>query len=94
MESSGSGKPFNPIRTWIRLWTAWVEEYKLVRLSESGPDMFDVVRPSFETEFGSVVPVADAGVYKSYRASYDLCREEFDVAPYEVVSVRLTRSTS
>ncbi|WP_238532917.1 HAD hydrolase-like protein [Halalkalicoccus jeotgali] len=34
-----------------------------------------------------VVSVADAGAYKPHRASYDLCCDEYDVAPHEVVFV-------
>ncbi|WP_227377748.1 haloacid dehalogenase type II [Haladaptatus halobius] len=63
------------------------EEYKLVGLSNGDPDMLDAVRPNFETELDGVVSVADAGAYKPHRASYDLCCEELDVAPHEVVFV-------
>lgn len=61
------------------------EEYKLVGLSNGDPDMLDAVRPNFDTELDGVVSVADAGAYKPHRASYDLCCDEFDVAPHQVV---------
>lgn len=63
------------------------EEYKLVGLSNGDPDMLDAVRPNFETELDGVVSVADVGAYKPHRASYDLCCEEFGVAPHQVVFV-------
>ena len=63
------------------------EQYKLVGLSNGDPDMLNAVRPNFESELDGVVSVADAGAYKPHRASYDLCCEEFDVAPHEVVFV-------
>lgn len=63
------------------------EEYKLVGLSNGDPDMLSAVRPNFDTELDGVVSVADAGAYKPHRASYDLCCEEFDVTPHQVVFV-------
>ena len=63
------------------------EEYTLVGLSNGDPDMLDAVRPNFETDLDGVISVADAGAYKPHRASYDLCCEQFDVAPQEVVFV-------
>ncbi|WP_129115500.1 haloacid dehalogenase type II [Halegenticoccus tardaugens] len=63
------------------------ETYTLVGLSNGDPDMLAAVRSNFETDLDGIVSVADAGAYKPHRASYDLCCEQFDVAPHEVVFV-------
>lgn len=100
LEQIGLDVPDEEIRRVIRQWKTLQpypdvdsalnrlgDEYKLVGLSNGDPDMLNAVRPNFETELDGVVSVADAGAYKPHRASYDLCCEEFDVAPHEVAFV-------
>jgi 2-haloacid dehalogenase len=100
LEQLGLDVPDEEIRRVIRQWKTLQpypdvdsaldrlgDEYKLVGLSNGDPDMLNAVRPNFETELDGVVSVADAGAYKPHRASYDLCCDEFDVAPHEVVFV-------
>lgn len=100
LEQIGLNVPDEDVRWVIRQWKTLEpypdvdaalgrlgEEYKLVGLSNGDPDMLAAVRPNFDTELDGVVSVADAGAYKPHRASYELCCEEFDVAPHEVVFV-------
>ena len=63
------------------------DQYLLVGLSNGDPDMLAAVRPNFETDLDGVISVAEAGAYKPHPASYELCYEQFDVAPHEVVFV-------
>jgi 2-haloacid dehalogenase len=100
LDQLGLSVPDEEVRKVIRQWktlqpypevdtalTRLGERYKLVGLSNGDPDMLSAVRPNFEAELDGVISVADAGAYKPHRASYDLCCEEFDVAPHEVVFV-------
>jgi 2-haloacid dehalogenase len=63
------------------------EEYELVGLSNGDPDMLEAVRPNFDVELDAMVSVAEAGAYKSHRATYDRCLKRVGVTPQQALFV-------